>query len=218
MGITFYYGSGSPFAWRVWLALEHKTLAYDLKLVSFSVGEQRSEGYANLNPRCKVPLLIDDGFVLYESAAIVEYLDDMYPHAGDGRLFPESPRARAVVRRLILEADHYLSPGLRPMMREVFHNAEAERDPAVIEQGRAVLREELGHLLSAFVGDCLLGPLTAADFTVYPMLALVERLDQRFGLLDLPAAIDPRLQAWMDRMRTLPVVARTWPPHWPPPA
>ena len=37
--ITFYYGSGSPFAWRVWLALEHKKLAYDFKLMSFSDGD-----------------------------------------------------------------------------------------------------------------------------------------------------------------------------------
>ena len=37
--ITFYYGSGSPYAWRVWLALEHKQLAYELKTISFSAGD-----------------------------------------------------------------------------------------------------------------------------------------------------------------------------------
>ena len=38
MALTFYYASGSPFAWRVWLALEHKQLAYEHKVMSFSAG------------------------------------------------------------------------------------------------------------------------------------------------------------------------------------
>jgi len=37
--LTFYYGSGSPYAWRVWLALEHKAIAYELKMISFSAGD-----------------------------------------------------------------------------------------------------------------------------------------------------------------------------------
>jgi len=39
MAIDFYYGSGSPFAWRVWLALEHKALPYELKVMSFDSGD-----------------------------------------------------------------------------------------------------------------------------------------------------------------------------------
>ena len=35
MPLTFYYGSGSPFAWRVWLSLEHKALPYEFKMLSF---------------------------------------------------------------------------------------------------------------------------------------------------------------------------------------
>lgn len=214
MTMTFYYGSGSPFAWRVWLALDYKQLAYDFKLVSFLSGELHTEDFGRLNPRRKVPVLIDDGFVLYESAAIVEYLDDRYPMAGAGRLFPEDVRQRAMVRRLILEADNYLSPGLRPMLQEVFHKAEAERDPAVLQQGRDLLRDELGYLERLLAGDYLLGPLTTADFTIYPMLALVERLEDRFAVLDLASVMGPGLRAWMARMRGLPCVMTTWPPHW----
>ncbi len=39
MAITFYYGSGSPFSWNVWLALEHKQLRYELKLMSLQGGD-----------------------------------------------------------------------------------------------------------------------------------------------------------------------------------
>ena|SRR6267154_3255760 len=39
MAIVFYYGLGSPFAWRVWLALEHKKLPYELRVMSFEAGK-----------------------------------------------------------------------------------------------------------------------------------------------------------------------------------
>ena len=45
MSITFYYGSGSPYAWRVQLALEHKALAYDRKVLSFSAGDTRKPDF-----------------------------------------------------------------------------------------------------------------------------------------------------------------------------
>ena len=90
MGITLYYGSGSPYAWRVQLALEHKALAYELKVISFSAGDTRKPEFLALNPRHRVPVLVEDDFVLYESSAIVEYLDEAYPGRG-APLFPETP-------------------------------------------------------------------------------------------------------------------------------
>jgi glutathione S-transferase len=214
MSMVFYYGSGSPYAWRVWLALEHKALAYDFRLVSFSAGDLKTEDFGKLNPRRKVPVLTDGDFTLYESAAIVEYLDERYPTAGLGRLFPEDLRQRALVRRVILEADNYLAPGVRPMQHEVFFKPKSEWNPAVIEQGKEALKSELDRLEAEVQGNYLLGTLTAADYTVYPMMALVARLDERFGLLDLDNTVGPKLRAWMERMRKLPEVERTCPPHW----
>ena len=214
MAITFYYGSGSPFAWRVWLTLEHKQLSYDLKVMSFSGGDLRTDEFAQLNPRRKVPVLVDNGFTLYESAAIVEYLEDAYPLSGGGRLFPEDPREKAIVRRVILEADQYLSPAVRPMLHEVFFKPEAERDPAVIQRGRDALTEELSQFERIIREPYLLGSLTAADFTLYPMLAIALRLEQRFGLDGIRATFGPKLEAWMAQVEALPYFAKTIPPHW----
>ena len=214
MSMIFYYGSGSPYAWRVWLALEHKELPYDMRLLSFASGDLHTEDFGTLNPRRKVPVLTDGDFTLYESAAIVEYLDERYPSAGLGRLFPEDVRERALVRRVILEADNYLAPGVRPMQHEVFFRPQTEWNPALIEQGKSLATTELARLEEALTGAYLRGPLTAADYTVYPMIALLRRLDERFGLLDLPAITGPKLLAWIDRMSALPQVVRTWPPHW----
>src|SRR6185369_15392067 len=50
MAITFYYGSGSPFAWRVWLALEHKRVPYQLEVLSFDRGDTKAPSFRAINP------------------------------------------------------------------------------------------------------------------------------------------------------------------------
>jgi len=64
MALTFYYASGSPYAWRVWLALEHKGVPYELKILSFDAGDLKMPEFRVLNPRQKVPVIVDDGFTL----------------------------------------------------------------------------------------------------------------------------------------------------------
>ena len=53
--LTFYFGSGSPYAWKVWLALEHKKLAYEAKRMSFDSGDLKTAEFTAVNPRQKVP-------------------------------------------------------------------------------------------------------------------------------------------------------------------
>src|SRR4029450_8917622 len=107
MAITLYYGSGSPYAWRAQLALEPKALPDERKVLSFSAGDTRKPEFVALNPRHRVPTITDGDFTLYESNAIVEYLDDAYKGRGQP-LFPGNARNRALVRRLVMEVDNYL--------------------------------------------------------------------------------------------------------------
>src|SRR5262249_60015363 len=104
MPLTFYYGSGSPFSWKVWLALEHKRVPYELKLLSFQAGDLRKPEYLAINPRHKVPSIVDDGLALYESSVIVEYLEDRYPGSGEP-LWPREPSARGLARRVAAAPD-----------------------------------------------------------------------------------------------------------------
>ena len=74
----FYYGSGSPFAWRVWLALDTR-IAYEAKRLSFDKHETRTPEFLALNPRGKVPTIVHDGWPLRESSVILEYLEEAWP-------------------------------------------------------------------------------------------------------------------------------------------
>jgi hypothetical protein len=60
MALELYWGSGSPFAWRVMLTLEVKRQAYQSTLLEFSRGDHKAAGFLKLNPRGKVPVLKDD--------------------------------------------------------------------------------------------------------------------------------------------------------------
>jgi glutathione S-transferase len=211
MALTFYYGSGSPYAWRVWLALEHKHVAYELKTVSFSAGDLRKPEYLAINPRRKVPAIVDAGFALYESVAIVEYLDEQY--AGP-KLFPGDVRQRAVIRRMVQETDQYYALAMEKLVDQVLFTAPEKWDADSISEGRQGVTKELTLWESLIQGDYLAGALSAADFTLYPLIALSLRMEKKKPDLDLRSAIGPKLAAWMQRIESLPYFPKTWPPHW----
>ena len=218
MAITFYYGSGSPFAWRVWLALEYKALEYDMKVLSFSDGDLKKPGFASLNPRRKVPVLLEEQpdqapFAIYESAAILEYLDDAYPDSG-GPLFPRDPRARALVRRMVCEADNYVGPSVNRLLARVLFTPEGQWKEDRIAAARQECVEEFDAWETQIRGDHLAGPLSAADLTLYPMVALALRCEKKMPSLALGAALPEKLRNWMQRVERLPITARTRPPHW----
>jgi len=201
VAVRFYYASGSPYAWRVWLALERKGIPYHQKTLSFSDGDLKTQEYGALNPRRRVPVLVDDDFVLAESAAIVEYIEDRWPNGP--ALFAREPHKRAIQRRMVREADDYLAKvGTR-----------FATGPAVEETAKE-LREELALWEGAATGDYLTGDLSAVDLTVYPLMALFLKIAGRRPDFVKNDFVGPTLSAWMDRMHALPIVQHTWPPHW----
>ena len=212
MALTFYYGSGSPYAWRVWLALEHKQVPYELQVMSFSAGDLRKPEFLAINPRHKVPAIVDDGFALYESTAIVEYLDEQYRGPA---LFPGDVRERALVRRMVQEADQYYATAMEHIVDQVLFTAPDKWDLGAIDAARGKLGKELEQWEQLLAHDFLAGSAaSAADLTLYPLLALTLRMQKKKPDLDVPALLGPRLQAWMKRVEALPYFQKTWPPHW----
>ena len=200
MSVKFYYASGSPFSWRVWLGLEHKGVPYHQKVLSFSDGDLKTDEYRALNPRRRVPVLVDGDFVLAESSAILEYIEDRWPNGP--ALFAHEPRKRAIQRRMVREADAYLFDIGTRFIR------------APSEESAKELKQELALWEGAAMGDYLTGDLSAVDFTVYPFMALFMRIGGKRPDFVRSDFIGPGLSAWMDRMGALPIVQRTLPPHW----
>ena len=213
MSLIFYYGSGSPFAWRAWLALEHRKVIYDLKTISFSAGDLKKPEYTMLNPRQKVPTIVDDGFALYESAAIVEYIDEKYRDSGEA-LFPGNVRQRARVRRLIAENDNYLVPANERLVELVLFTKRENWDAEAIAQARDAMTAELERFEAMLDADWFAGPLSAADHAIYPVIALGLRMEKRRPDLAIAQRLGPRIQAWMRRFESLPYYQTTYPPHW----
>ena len=212
--ITFYYGSGSPYSWRIWLALEHKQIPYDQKVVSFANKDLEKPEFAALNPRRKVPVIVDDGFTMYESAVIIEYLEDRYPHSGRA-LFSSDVKQRAVARRLIREVDQYLAPIVETLVAEIFFKERSQWNEDVIRASRKDFLAELAFWERHTATDPASGRAAdAVDFTLYPVLALALRLERPKPDLGLRSLVGPKLSAWMSRVEALPYFAQTIPPHW----
>jgi glutathione S-transferase len=212
MALVFYSASGSPYAWRVWLALEHKGAQYELKQLSFDAGELKSDAFTRLNPRRRVPVIDDNGFTLYESAAIVEYIEDKWP--GEPRLFSADVAQRAIERRLIREADQYFAEPMERLVDAVLFTASEHRQPERIKAAYGGIARELQFWESRVTSNFLAGELSAADYTLFPLIALTQRIGMRNPGIEPAGLIGANVAAWMARMCELPVVQSTWPPHW----
>jgi glutathione S-transferase len=207
--IRLWYGSGSPFSWRVQLVLDEKRLPYEPILLSFAKGEHKTPEHLARSPHGKVPALADDGVTLYESSAIVEYLEERYP---DPPLLPRAPADRARVRIEELECLNYFAERFLAAARLVFFTPRERRDPAAIEAARTELRQRLAELerrAAGRGGEYVSGTPSRADFTWLPFVEIAARAGA-----DLDAATTPWLVAWRTRMRARPSYERTYPPHW----
>ncbi|MGH6946847.1 MAG: glutathione S-transferase family protein [Kiloniellales bacterium] len=211
MALIFYYGSGSPFAWKVWLTLEHKGIPYELKVLSFDRDETRAPAFLAVNPRGQVPAIVDDGFALWESAVICEYLEERFPEPA---LLPGDANARAIARRIAAEGDGDLYAAVSALSRMAFSRKEPA-SPAEIAQAQQGVMEELARFEALFVGPHLAGPLSLADFTAFPHVRLLQRIEQRQPGNGIAAGrLPPKLRAWVKRIEALPCYEKTIPPHW----
>jgi glutathione S-transferase len=213
MSIVLYYGSGSPFAWRVQLALEHKALAYERKVLSFSAGDTRKPEFVKLNPRHEVPTIVDGDFVLYESDAIAEYLEEAYPGRG-APLFPGDLRTRATVRRLMREVDNHSMKAIDAVTDYAFWTKPEDRVPQKLADGRKAVAEEFAQMSTYLKGDYFVGTLSAADFWFYPAVAFMYRCRVKLPDFDADSLLTPALKSWKARIDALPYFSKTIPPHW----
>ena len=94
MGLKLHYNPLSTFSRRVLIALAEKQIPHELVVVDMAARQHRQQPYLSLNPYGRVPTLEEDGFVLFESTAILNYLEATRPSPP---LIPADARGRALV-------------------------------------------------------------------------------------------------------------------------
>ena len=183
------------------LTLAEKGIAYDR--VEVNPFADTPPGYLALHPFGRVPTLVHDGFVLYETGAITRYIDRVF---ATPPLQPEQPQALARIDQIIGIVDSY---GYWPMVRQVFsHRVFRARtgqtvDSAEVERGLAASSKVLAAL-EALIGD---GPLSLADLHLGAMMAYFVLAPEGATLL----RDHRRLTAWWDRTSARPSFAATEP-------
>lgn len=90
----------SPYALSAFVALTEKGLPFSVKTVDLGSGQQKLAAYASLALTARVPALVEGDFVLTESSAITEYLDESFPPPEYLALYPHDRRQRAQARQI----------------------------------------------------------------------------------------------------------------------
>jgi glutathione S-transferase len=192
MALTLYHDVPSSNSDRVKIALAEKGLAWDGVTVSLAKKDQKRPEHLRRNPYGKIPVIDDDGKILFESCIINEYLDEKYPNPP---LMPKDPFLRGRGRILVDYALNYLHEPYWTLRGEMLKK-ESERNAAVTDEKRRTLRKLLEYLEDA-LGDkpCFLGDFSLTDIAVIPRFLRMEA----YGAM--PAPTLPKLSQWLQRMK-----------------
>jgi glutathione S-transferase len=218
MAIEVFWGSGSPFAWRVLLALEFKRLPYVGHLLQFSKQEHKSPHLLALNPRGRVPVLKDGDYVCFESLAILYYLERKYPQPP---ILGRTPEEAGTVMRVICEYQAYIEPNVTKIARAIFFEKADLGADEITAAMHAVASEARTIEARLSKSDWIVGDsYSAVDMVIFPGIQLLKRalekpqaaaLSSRFMPLEVNY---PALGRWLARVAAQPGYERTYPPHW----
>src|SRR5262245_4835212 len=148
-------------------------------------GDQRAPDFAAVNPQKLIPALVTDGEgpILFQSLAIIEYLDETHPHP---RLLPAEPVARAWVRGMaqIVACDSH--PLLVPRVRDYMTNELKLDESARLKWIRHWITEALGALETHLARDQQSDRFCYGDHPTVADIALVSQVaGARFFEVDL---------------------------------
>ncbi len=196
------YTWATPNGHKISIALEELGLAYEVRTVDITRGEQFDPGFLTISPNNKIPAIIDDDgpggtpVALFESGAILIYLAEK-----TGRLLPGDPRARyETLQWLMMQMG-----SIGPMLGQAHHfrRFAPERIPYAIERYTKEAGRLYGVLDKRLADHEWLagGQYSIADIATYPWLARHE-----WQGIDLAAF--PNVRRWFDTIAARPAVQR----------
>ncbi|OPF62439.1 glutathione S-transferase family protein [Hydrogenophaga sp. H7] len=204
MALQLYIGNKNYSSWsmRPWVLLTGAGIPFEEKMVRFDSFDAQSafkSVVAAINPVGKVPVLVDDGFAVWDTLAIAEYLAERFP---DKQLWPADARARARARSVCAE----MHSGFTALRSHCSMNIEASlpevgrilwRDQAGVRADIARLEAMWTGLLAEHGGPMLFGAFGIADAYFAPVCS-------RIRTYALP--VSPTVAAYVDRVHQLPAV------------
>jgi glutathione S-transferase len=203
--MQLYIGNKNYSSWsmRPWVLMTQAGIPFDEVMIPFDTMEDGSPfrvAIAKINPAGRVPVLVDDGLVIWDTLAIAEYLAEKYPAA---QLWPADAKARARARSVCAE----MHAGFGALRNHFGMNIEA----SLADIGAKVLREQpqvradverivqmWTELLEHHGGPLLFGRFSIADAFFAPVV-------NRFVTYAVP--LPAPITAYMDRVLALPAVA-----------
>src|SRR5438477_5915099 len=197
MGRPIVYGpAGSTYVWSTRLALAEKGVAHELVEVGF--GQHREAPHLARHPFAKVPAFEHDGFALYETQAILRYIDEGFPVAP---LQPTDLHEFSRMNQIMGIVDAYAWPSIaagvlfnRVLAPRMGLAVNEEAVAAAIPRARLCLSE-----IARLAGDqpFLVGErISLADLMVFPLLYYFEKMPEGVPLF----AEQPSLKAWLRRI------------------
>jgi glutathione S-transferase len=200
--LRFYYSPFSVFARRVHVTLLEKEIPHEKVLVDLPAREQRQPAYLALNPYGRVPAIDDDGFLLYESATILAYLEQTRP----GRaLAPQDIQGKALVDMHVRLCDLQFAPHARAIIFPKRFMPPESWDLQAFAKARPEIEAHLAIVANELKGnDYLVGnSFSLADIAYLPFLHFLPLMD-----VTAPASV----AAWSQRLLARPSALATIPP------
>jgi GSH-dependent disulfide-bond oxidoreductase len=194
MTITL-YTAATPNAYKVSVALEEMALPYVVVPVDLARGDQKRPDFLAINPNGRVPAIVDDGFAVFESGAILLYLAEK-----TGLLMPSDPQGRSRVVQWLM----FQMGGIGPMMGQanVFYRYFPEKIPAAI----ARYQGEGRRLFAVLDGQLARHEFLAGDYSIADIANWCWVRTAKWSGIDTEGL--PNLQRWLDLIASRPAAQR----------
>jgi glutathione S-transferase len=183
---------------KVRIALLEKGLEFERVNIDLAKREQKNPEYLKIHPFGQVPALDDEGFVVYDSTVINEYLEDEYPYPS---LMPEDSEGRARARLMEDFRDIRFNPPFVKLIYEM-RKPEAERDATILAAATGEINQCFERIEKELHGkEYLAGTFSLADIAFMANFDLLERfqipVDSKYA----------NTTAWIARLKARPSFA-----------
>ncbi|WP_068827280.1 glutathione S-transferase family protein [Pseudomonas sp. BMS12] len=189
------YTAATPNGHKISIALEELGLPYEVHALSFDKKEQKTPEFLRINPNGRIPAIVDDGFAVFESGAILIYLAEK-----TGQLMPCDAKGRSLVLQWLM----FQMGGVGPMQGQanVFFRYFPEKLQGAIDRYQHETRR-LYEVLDSRLGEAeyLAGDYSIADIATYPWVRVHDWAGVSVDGLE-------HLQRWLAALGERPAVQR----------